>query len=95
MQKLFNHFNKLVFDDMLPKVPLSRADLRQHAAWGAFWPNSRCIQIEETLTEDQVPAVLLHEMVHLEQSIRGQAVHHNAFFRRRTQECLSLTGLSI
>lgn len=91
----FRQLNELVFDGTLPRVPVYRADLTQYTAWGAFWPDSRSIQIERTLTTKQARIALLHEMVHLEQSIKGQAVHHNNYFRRRAKECLSLTGWHI
>jgi hypothetical protein len=88
----FDHYNAELFDNLLPRVRLVAADIKDD---GLFFFSKRAIHINQSLDETRARAALVHEMLHLWQSCNGYRVWHGALFKREAARLAGLTGLHI
>lgn len=91
----FDYYNEVVWGGSLPKVQCSYADLREHNAVGAFWPDTWKIEVDYSQKHSDVYRTLLHEMVHLCQAVEKTPLNHGREFRKWKSHCRRVTGLDI
>lgn len=99
MQKWFDEFNALVFDNKLPKVPIKfNNTYRQLGQF--FWGRGRGVGIKISLyydrTEKQFRTCLLHEMCHLYCYTKGWYHEgHGYRWHEIADRASAITGLTI
>lgn len=99
MNTWFNEFNKVVFENKLPKVPIKfNNTYRQLGQF--YWGSRRGIGIKISLyydrTEEQYRNCLLHEMCHLYCYQQGwKNEHHGYRWQNIAAKAYRITGLKI
>ena len=92
LQQKYALFNRRYFASKLPNYPCYFRGNKNSGTSGMYWIK-RGITINPYMSEVCVLAVLLHEMVHVEQCINGRPLDHGKWFKSRMRELNVFTKL--
>lgn len=97
LHKLFRRFNRLCFNDSLPKPVIVWVALPYgHLGFcDEVRPGKYKIWLNNTMDLPTTEATLVHEMIHMHQFETGQPTDHNKEFRKWAHHCKKLLGYSV
>ena len=95
VQQTYARLNGEVFANRLPKIMVVFDDLSDSDVVGCWDPSTKRIYLDKALSPRQRQAVLLHEMLHVEQWYQRGRCNHGWFFQKRCKQIKRLHGLFV
>ena len=90
LQSKYAVFNRRYFQGRLPNRPCYFRGNKNSFTHGMYW-HHQGITVNPFMEENDVLAVLLHEMVHAEQQLDRRPIDHGRWFKSRMRELTVLT----
>lgn len=100
ISKLFNNYNKLIFDNTLivPHIKVLRYYNKEYLGWCGILEDHTlelCLNTKAIRTKEQYQNTLIHEMVHVWQYQNGLIMDHGLSFEQWIKPIQLLTGIKI